>query len=185
MPTSPKMARARAGRKPAAHNTVVDPANYVPPPRLLASIIRKSTDALGNPIVEVPAEAFAKLLEAALAAGFNEATYLARHHDVDAGVASGAIPSGLRHFASHGFLEGRAPLSCAVDAGWYLQTYPDVEAAVAAGDVSDAADHFELFGYAEGRVPAPVFQQTVADWHRLAANAERDSRAAARRKTKT
>jgi hypothetical protein len=184
MTTSPKAAKGRAGRKASSPNVVTEPANYVPPPRLLASIIRKTTDALGNPIVELPAEAFAKLLESALSAGFNEASYLARHHDIDAGVAAGAIPSGLRHFASHGFLEGRAPLNCAVDAEWYLRTYPDVETAVKAGDVTDAADHFELFGYAEGRVPAPVFQQTVADWQRLAANAERDSRAATRRKNK-
>ena len=62
MPTSPKTARHKAGRKPVAQNKVVDPANYVPPPRLLASIIRKSTDALGNPIVEVPAEALEQVL---------------------------------------------------------------------------------------------------------------------------
>ncbi len=85
-----------------------------------------------------------------------------------AGVESGAIASGLAHYAAHGFFEGRSQPPIAVDAEWYLATYPDVQQAIDAGEVSDAAHHFEVFGYREGRVPSASFQQVVSAWQRLA-----------------
>ena len=147
---------------------VTDPAGYVPPPRLLETIIKRSSDANGNARVDMPAEAFTKLLEAALTAGFDETAYLERHRDIKAGVASGAIPSGLRHFAAHGYFEGRETFKCPVDAEWYLSTYPDVVQAIKSGQVRDAAHHFELFGYAEARVPSQRFQAVIGEWQNLA-----------------
>lgn len=157
----------------AAPREVTDPASYVPPPRLLETIIKRSSDANGNARVDMPAEAFTKLLEAALTAGFDETAYLERHRDIKAGVASGAIPSGLRHFAAHGYFEGRETFKCPVDAEWYLSTYPDVEQAIKSGQVRDAAHHFELFGYAEGRVPSQPFQAVVGEWQTIARLASR------------
>ena len=145
-----------------------DAGSYVPPPRLLQSLITRGTDASGNSIVSMPADAFTKLLEAALNPGFDEGDYLTRNSDIREGVEAGVIPSGLRHFASYGFFEGRAPLNCVFDSDWYVATYPDVERAIESGQVRDAAHHFELFGYAEGRVPSSTFQATVGEWHRLA-----------------
>ena len=126
---------------------------YVPPSQILSRLISRSTDAQGNSAVSMPADVFTKLLEAALAPGFDEAAYLSAHEDIRQGVESGVIRSGLRHFAAYGFFEGRAPVNLAFDSEWYRATYPDVERAIQSGQVRDAAHHFEAFGYAEGRVP--------------------------------
>jgi hypothetical protein len=147
---------------------VTDPANYIPPPRLLETIIKRGRDANGNSRVEMPAEAFTKLLEAAFNAVFDERAYLEHHRDIKVGVASGFISSGLRHFATHGYFENREPFNCEVDPEWYLKTYPDVARAIKSGQVRDAAHHFELFGYAEGRVPSERFQASVGEWQNIA-----------------
>ncbi|WP_373502985.1 hypothetical protein [Aestuariivirga sp.] len=160
--------KTEAMQKAKSHAAGTDAGSYVPPPQLLQSLITRGTDAQGNPIVSMPADAFTKLLEAALNPGFDEVSYLTSNSDIRAGVDSGSIPSGLRHFAAYGFFEGRAPLNCDFDSDWYIATYPDVERAIKSGQVRDAAHHFEVFGYAEGRVPSSSFQATVGEWHRLA-----------------
>ena len=170
-------ASAKAGSKSksaAARRTVTDPADYVPPPGLMESIIRRGKDAKGKPRVDMPGDAFTKLLEAALNAGFDEQAYLERHRDIKTGVEAGAIPSGLRHYATYGYFEGREPFNCTVDPEWYLNTYPDVEQAIKSGQVRDAAHHFELFGYAEGRVPSQPFQAVVGEWQTIARLASRE-----------
>lgn len=147
--------------------TSIEPENYVPPPRLLHRIVRHGVDSAGTPQVSMPLDAFHKLLAAALAPGFSETQYLDANKDVKAGVESGAIASGLAHFAAHGFFEGRGQPSMRVDPEWYLATYPDVQRAIDAGEVHDATHHFEAFGYAEGRVPNRRFQEAIGAWHLL------------------
>ncbi len=147
---------------------VGDPAAYVPPARVLNKIIKRETNAAGNAIVSMPVEAFNKLLAAALSSGFSETAYLEHHPDVRRKVEEDAIPSGLSHFVSHGFFEGRGGFDIAVDANWYVATYPDVARAIKDKQVIDAKDHFLMFGFAEGRNPSPAFQRTVGEWNQLA-----------------
>jgi hypothetical protein len=154
-------------------NTTSSQPLYVPPPRLLHGLTTRGTGPSGEALVSLSAEVFTKLLEAALASSFDEDDYLDRNADVRAGVASGAIPSALRHYAAHGFFEGRAAPSYPVDSNWYIATYPDVERAIATGQVRDAAHHFQSFGYAEGRVPNQALQQIVGEWQALAAEAKK------------
>lgn len=163
------MASDKTGRRAGGENrTHIEPESYVPPPRLLDRIVRRGADDAGQTQVTMPLQAFHKLLEAALAPGFDEALYLDTNEDVKAGVGSGVIASGLAHYAAHGFFEGRGQPPIAVDAVWYLATYPDVQLAIDAGEVQDAAHHFEAFGYREGRVPSARFQQVVGAWQALA-----------------
>lgn len=156
------------GREP---RRPVSAENYVPPPAVLNKVIRRTTGSDGGPAVTLPLDAFTKLLEAALAPGFNEALYLETNEDVKVGVEAGAIASGLKHYAAHGYFEGRGQPHFEVDAGWYLATYPDVQRAIDEGQVGDAAHHFEAFGYREGRVPNPQFQAAVGEWLKLAQRA--------------
>jgi hypothetical protein len=174
--------RATTGKWHVARSKVVtEPASYVPPPRLLAQIVKADAE---KGTVEMPIAAFNKLMATALNAGFDEAAYLEQHDDVRKGVETFHIRSGLEHFAAHGYAEGRAALNCDFDAEWYASTYPDVALAIESRQVIDAEDHFKLFGYAEGRVPNPAFQQAVADWHNLARAAAKTDIAGPKAKTK-
>lgn len=105
---------------------------------------------------------------AALSSGFGERTYLDHHPGVRRKVEEDAIPSGLSHFVTHGFFEGRGGFDIAVDSKWYLATYPDVASAIKDKQVIDAKDHFMLFGCGEGRNPGPAFQRAVGEWNLLA-----------------
>ncbi len=154
--------------KTTDHRQTKDPAGYVPSARVLNNVIKRETNAAGKPTVTMSADAFHKLLAAALNPGFNEKSYLDQHPDVKRRVEDNAVPSGLSHFVTHGFYEGRSGFDIAVDAKWYLATYPDVARAIKDKQVIDAKDHFMLFGYAEGRNPGPAFQRIVAEWNQLA-----------------
>ena len=155
-----------------ARKEISDPEAYVPASGVLNRIITRQTNSAGRPVVTMPEVAFSKLLAAALSAGFDEKAYLDLHQDVKQGVENATIPSGLKHFAAHGYFEGRGGLRFAVDADWYLSTYPDVAQAIANEQVIDAQDHFMLFGYAEGRIPSAAFQKSIAEWNALAQIAE-------------
>lgn len=155
-----------------ARNEISDPQGYIPPSGILNRVITRKKNSAGRSVVTMSEEAFLKLLAVALSTGFDEETYLDLHRDVKQGVENETIPSGLKHFAVHGFFEGRRGLRFAVDAEWYLKTYPDVAEAIANEQVIDAQDHFMLFGYAEGRIPSEAFQQSIADWQALAQIAE-------------
>lgn len=168
MASKPQNASGRAKGNTGSGGVKAHAAGYVPPPRILELSITRGTGANGKPMVTMPQEAFTRLLEAAMSGSFDEAAYVDRQQDIRAGVVAGEIPSGLRHFASHGFFEGRSTLSYPVDADWYLATYPDVQKAIQSGQVRDAEHHFEVFGYSEGRVPNPEYQAIVGEWHALA-----------------
>lgn len=150
-----------------------DPAGYVPPGTLLNRIIERHTTTEGKSTVTMSAEAFNKLLAAALSAGFSETAYLDQHQDVKRKVEDKSVASGLTHFVTHGFFEGRGGFNIEVDAAWYLKTYPDVAQAIKDRQVSDAKDHFMLFGYAEGRNPGPAFQRVTAEWQELVRDANK------------
>ena len=147
---------------------VSDPAGYVPPARVLNKIVKRETNAAGKEVVTMPAEAFNKLLAAALSSGFSEKNYLDHHPNVRRKVEEDAIPSGLSHFVTHGFFEGRGGFELAVDSKWCKAAYPNVARAIKDKQVIDAKDHFMLFGYAEGRNPGPAFQRIVGEWNLLA-----------------
>lgn len=154
--------------KPSERKQITDPTGYMPPGKLLNRIIERQTTPSGMPTVTMSAEAFNKLLTAALSAGFSETAYLEQHQDVKRKVDDKSVASGLTHFVTHGFFEGRSGFEIEVDTAWYLKTYPDVAQAIKDKQVSDARDHFMLFGYAEGRNPGPAFQRATAEWNQLA-----------------
>lgn len=140
---------------------------YLPPHTLMKRLIRRGRAPGGEETVTMAAQTFNKLVEAAAASLFDEAGYLQRYEDIRSAVKAGRLHSGIEHFVSDGYLEGRPALRYAVDEEWYVQTYPDVAEAIKAGKVRDAAHHFEAFGFAEGRVPNPAYQRTVAEWREL------------------
>lgn len=143
------------------------PAYYLPPHTLMKRLIRRGRAPGGEETVTMSAKTFNKLVEAAAAPLFDEAAYLERHEDIRSAVRAGRLHSGLDHFVTDGYLEGRPAFRYEVDEEWYIQTYPDVAEAIASGKVRDAAHHFEAFGFAEGRVPKKTFQRTVAEWREL------------------
>lgn len=152
--------------KPAAGGTD-KAAHYLPPHTLMKRLIRRSRTPGGEETVTMSAKTFNKLVEAAAAMIFDEAAYLDRYVDIRDAVRAGRLHSGLDHFVSDGYLEGRPALRYAVDEEWYIQTYPDVAEAIKSGKVRDAAHHFEAFGFAEARVPNKSYQRTIAEWREL------------------
>ena len=77
---------------------------------------------------------------------FDAAWYLARNPDV---AAAGADP--LRHYADHGWKEGRDP-NTYFGTAWYLKQNPDVAAARV-----NPLQHYADRGWREGRDPGPGF----------------------------
>lgn len=140
---------------------------YVPPPAILKSLVTRQSSGNGKDTVTMSVQTFQKLLEAAVNGILDEEAYLQKHADIRAAVTTGALSSALRHYATDGYFEGRAPLKLKVDEEWYLKTYPDVALAIASGKVKNATHHFEVFGFAEGRVPNRDLQRTVAEWRDL------------------
>jgi Ca2+-binding RTX toxin-like protein len=82
---------------------------------------------------------------------FNEDFYRTSYPDVKAGIESGKIKSGRKHFEEHGLKEGRVLVSPFYDEQAYLRKYPDVAAQVAAGRLPSGLAHYIQFGEAEGR----------------------------------
>lgn len=82
---------------------------------------------------------------------FYEETYLLRNPDVAEAVANGLFNSGLQHWATFGFAEGRRPQDINFEEDFYLSYHPDVAAAVANGSVSNGLEHYAAFGWSEGR----------------------------------
>lgn len=140
---------------------------YVPPPQVLKKLVWRQKDAGGSETVSMSAATYYKLLEMAMRPLFDEEAYLKKFPDIREAVKAGTIPSGLRHFVTNGYLEGRGGLKCEVDEAWYCQTYPDVAAAIRAGKVRDAKHHFEDFGFFEGRVPGKAYLGPSAEWREL------------------
>ncbi|MCT7965689.1 transporter substrate-binding domain-containing protein [Laspinema sp. D1] len=81
---------------------------------------------------------------------FNENTYLQQNADVARAVANGSFTSGLHHWTTFGFKEGRTP-QIAFSENFYRDYYPDVANAITNGGFSSGLEHYARFGAAEGR----------------------------------
>lgn len=167
------LGRAAAGSASKASQPVTtevqpaDAAVYLPPATIMKKLIRRQKGSDGKETVTMSIQTFHKLMEAALTGIFDEKSYLEKFADIRTAVKARIIPTGLRHFVTDGYFEGRAPLKYEVDEAWYLKTYPDVALAIKSGKVNNGAHHFEVFGFAEGRVPNKDYQRIVAEWREL------------------
>tara|TARA_B100000809_G_C14829075_1_gene420316 strand:- start:125 stop:562 length:438 start_codon:yes stop_codon:yes gene_type:complete len=96
--------------------------------------------------------------------GFDEEWYSETYPDVKRAISKGAVASGLEHFASHGFFEGRSYKPLNFDEERYLAEYPDLKAALVAGQFESAMDHFLQYGYSEGKryFPRAVYDKKKA-----------------------
>lgn len=81
---------------------------------------------------------------------FNENTYLQQNADVARAVTNGSFTSGLHHWTTFGFKEGRTP-QIAFSENFYRDYYPDVANAITNGGFSSGLEHYARFGAAEGR----------------------------------
>lgn len=81
---------------------------------------------------------------------FNENTYLQQNADVARAVTNGSFTSGLHHWTTFGFKEGRTP-QIAFSENFYRDYYPDVATAITNGGFSSGLEHYARFGAAEGR----------------------------------
>jgi ABC-type amino acid transport substrate-binding protein len=81
---------------------------------------------------------------------FNENTYLQQNADVARAVTNGSFTSGLHHWTTFGFKEGRTP-QIAFSENFYRDYYPDVANAITNGGFASGLEHYARFGAAEGR----------------------------------
>ncbi len=81
---------------------------------------------------------------------FNENTYLQQNSDVARAVTNGSFNSGLHHWTTFGFKEGRTP-QIAFSENFYRDYNPDVANAITNGGFSSGLEHYARFGAAEGR----------------------------------
>lgn len=88
---------------------------------------------------------------------FDEYFYLETYPDVREAVNSGKFVSGLDHYQSFGFLEGRIPSMVSFNHKEYLRIYEDVAeyASNTRNKKKAAVEHFVKFGFAEGRGVLP------------------------------
>ncbi|MCT7975721.1 transporter substrate-binding domain-containing protein [Laspinema olomoucense] len=84
------------------------------------------------------------------AINFNENAYLQQNSDVARAVTNGSFTSGLHHWTTFGFKEGRTP-QVAFSENFYRDYYPDVANAITNGGFSSGLEHYARFGAAEGR----------------------------------
>jgi hypothetical protein len=89
---------------------------------------------------------------------FSESHYLAANADVRLAIADGVFDSGLEHFLSYGWREGRAVVMRPVP-DWpedrYVSSHADVQAAIASGVVESGLEHFVRYGQFESRLLNP------------------------------
>jgi hypothetical protein len=104
--------------------------------------------------VSVDAQTFKLLLRfVALAADFDEATYLKENPDLADAHEAGQIGNLRQHFIESGFFEGRKAAASKFDEDWYLKTYPDVADSVKEGVIASGRSHFLVRGEIEMRSP--------------------------------
>ncbi|MCT7989049.1 transporter substrate-binding domain-containing protein [Laspinema olomoucense] len=84
------------------------------------------------------------------AINFNENAYLQQNSDVARAVTNGSFNSGLHHWTTFGFKEGRTP-QIAFSENFYRDYYPDVANAITNGGFSSGLEHYAQFGAEEGR----------------------------------
>ena len=119
-------------------------------------------------VVEVSVRALRLLLHyLALAADYDERTYLQLNPDVAEARDQGKIVDLREHFIQSGYFAGRTASDIAVDENWYLETYGDVADAVAEGVVATAKAHFAQRGEAECRSPNKQALPWIRAWAEL------------------
>lgn len=69
-----------------------------------------------------------------------------------------------RHFATHGYFEGRRTDWNVVDDRYYAARYPDVAQGLANGHFPSAQSHFDNNGVRELRVPRASMEAVVGFW---------------------
>jgi hypothetical protein len=135
---------------------------YFPPAQLLQAHSKYDP---AQQTLTLPKRVISKLLFDLFSAyGFNESDYRSRYDDVDKAIQNGEVKSGLHHFCSSGFFEGRIANMFTFDESYYLHRNPDVWKAVQRGDLTSAYDHFVSTGINEGRVPNNRMDVVLSEW---------------------
>ena len=138
---------------------------YVIPHAILDDAVTVSDRSDGSRTVSMSENHYRLLIELLYEnSKFDEAAYLRANLDVAAAVKRGDIESGLSHFLSTGWKEGRSGVAPRVDEAWYLRKYPDVANAVRAGRVKSASSHFVDGGYREGRASNSRVDAFLTRW---------------------
>jgi hypothetical protein len=121
--------------------------------------LTKTTNVGGKKYVSIPEDLFRRLLAAAIKGKglFDENFYLEMYPDIAVAVKNGKIASGLEHYTTAGYFEGRLPKKLMVDERFYLQENSDVVDAIKRGKLRNAQQHFEGAGFREGRPPYQGF----------------------------
>jgi len=89
---------------------------------------------------------------------FDEDWYISAYPDVRDAIKQENFKSGLAHFRSMGYFEGRLPVNIVFDENFYLGRYADISQAINLGSIPSAKLHFFTRGYKEGRIPSPSYR---------------------------
>jgi hypothetical protein len=100
----------------------------------------------------------------AMAADFDQATYLKENPDVASAYEAGQINDLHKHYIERGFFESRKAAEIHFDEKWYLETYPDVAASVHEQVIPSALSHFLARGEVEMRSPDPKSLPWMQAW---------------------
>jgi hypothetical protein len=139
----------------------------MPPLPVIKKLFRRQKEYGGRESVQaLTANAMSRLIELAIGPSFDEEFYLQKYPDVRRAIADGKIASGIQHYLSSGFYEGRMPCDFQVDEEWYLATYPDVTNAIEGGKYESAKQHFKECGFIEGRAPNSDYLDQLRKWER-------------------
>ena len=141
---------------------------YIPSYDFIARVLSLPKDPMTSPRdgrVNLDVRTLRLLLQfVALAADYDEATYLKENPDLAEAYQAGAITDLHRHFTENGFFEGRKAAPINFNENWYLKTYPDVSDAIKEGSISSALDHFVHRGDVELRAPNEEALSWMRNW---------------------
>jgi hypothetical protein len=122
-------------------------------------------DAAPDAEVTISNRLFRLLVEAALAnAPVDEQSYVAANPDVADAIRLRKVASGLQHYLSTGYYEGRDTGQAGFDEAWYLQRYPDVATAVQNKESASGLEHYRGPGMREWRSPNREAEADIARW---------------------
>jgi hypothetical protein len=146
-------------------NSSTEP-QYVPPFSFFGRALKLTPEDLNtNKNVEIPVELFKFFIATIVSQGFfDERWYLETNPDVQRAIDEHEIDSGLEHYLSTGYYEGRQPGRFPVDVNWYIEYYPDLKQALEDKTILDPVDHFSHSGYFEGRVSCAEHLPSVQRW---------------------
>jgi hypothetical protein len=141
---------------------------YLPPFSVVLGLLGLNPDALpvaDDRMVSIPFGILRMLLRGALVSvPFHEERYLHLNPDVATAVFRGEIRSGLEHFVTNGYFEGRQGGGEDFAETWYLEANTDVALAVGAGTFASAYEHYIEAGMFELRGPNPRAEDELVAW---------------------